>query len=255
MKKFIAFIFCGITFACIANAESININWIVDGETHTTTTCNIGDNLILPTAPTKYGYTFQGWAPCTPIEYIESTGAQYIDTGIIPSNYNYSAEFRMSAPNWGKLFFGMGTSISNVWGGEGYQFGIAGSGGNSSWGGATASTTASLLQVSNNVFYNYKMNKNGFYVNGVLKSAISNPIDYAASKSIYIGRSNNPGADEYTGSSKWSWVKIYNDNNTLVRDFIPVLDPDGVPCMYDRVTGTFFYNSGTGDFIAGPVIE
>ena len=33
------------------------------------------------------------------------------------------------------------------------------------------------------------------------------------------------------------------------RDFIPALDPTGAPCMYDLVTRTPFYNSGTGDFI------
>ena len=34
----------------------------------------------------------------------------------------------------------------------------------------------------------------------------------------------------------------------LVQDFIPVLDSYGEACMYDRVTNTFFYNSGSGNF-------
>ena len=34
----------------------------------------------------------------------------------------------------------------------------------------------------------------------------------------------------------------------------PVLDKNGTPCMYDNVTDQFFYNAGTGQFIAGPVI-
>ena len=38
---------------------------------------------------------------------------------------------------------------------------------------------------------------------------------------------------------------------TLVRDFIPALDPHGFPCMYDKATKQPFYNSGTGSFIAG----
>ena len=45
------------------------------------------------------------------------------------------------------------------------------------------------------------------------------------------------------------------DNDVLVRDMIPVLDMDGTPCMYDKVEGKFYYNQGTGQFIAGPVIE
>lgn len=40
--------------------------------------------------------------------------------------------------------------------------------------------------------------------------------------------------------------------------YIPALDPTGAPCMFDLVTRTPFYNSGTGDFIyptdAAPVM-
>ena len=52
---------------------------------------------------------------------------------------------------------------------------------------------------------------------------------------------------------KFYYLKLY-DNDILVRDMIPVLDKDGVPCMYDKVENKFYYNAGTGDFIAGPVI-
>jgi len=191
----------------------------------------------------------------TQLEYIESTGTQYIDTGIVPTNYNWSASFRMSASGWGKYFFGMGTTNgSGYWGGNGYQLGIAGSAGSSSWGGASSNTTAGILGVSQNVFYNYKMTKNGFYVDDVLKAAISSPADYVASSSLYLGRSNNPqGAMYNNGVSKWAWVKIYDDSNTLVFDGFPARrNSDNVLGMYDAVTGTFFTNSGTGTFIAGP---
>ena len=40
-------------------------------------------------------------------------------------------------------------------------------------------------------------------------------------------------------------------NGTLIRDFITVMDKSGVPCMYDRVTKSFFYNQGTGTFLYG----
>lgn len=50
-------------------------------------------------------------------------------------------------------------------------------------------------------------------------------------------------------------VKIYScqiyDGSTLIRDFIPVKDEDGVGCMYDRANGKFYYNAGTGDFLLG----
>ena len=46
------------------------------------------------------------------------------------------------------------------------------------------------------------------------------------------------------------YFKIY-DNNELVRNFIPGLDPNGTPCLYDTVLKIPFYNSGTGEFLYG----
>ena len=40
-------------------------------------------------------------------------------------------------------------------------------------------------------------------------------------------------------------------NNELVRDYIPVLDKNGVPCLYEKVERKFYYNQGTGDFLYG----
>jgi hypothetical protein len=34
----------------------------------------------------------------------------------------------------------------------------------------------------------------------------------------------------------------------MVRDFIPALNPEGVPGLYDRVSKTFFTNIGSGTF-------
>jgi len=52
-------------------------------------------------------------------------------------------------------------------------------------------------------------------------------------------------------------VKSYRitRQGVVILDFIPVLDFDSVPCMYDKVSGQFFYNAGSGAFSYGPVIE
>lgn len=56
-----------------------------------------------------------------------------------------------------------------------------------------------------------------------------------------------------------SAVRMYSfkiwDNGTLIRDFIPVLDMDDVPCMYDKVTDKLFYNQGQGEFSYGEVVS
>lgn len=46
----------------------------------------------------------------------------------------------------------------------------------------------------------------------------------------------------------YRWHEIY-DGETLLMRLIPAIDNTGAPCMFDTVTKTPFYNSGTGDFL------
>lgn len=45
-------------------------------------------------------------------------------------------------------------------------------------------------------------------------------------------------------------LQLYTKDG-LVRDFVPVLDGDNVACMYDKVSGRYFYNQGEGEFVKG----
>ena len=61
------------------------------------------------------------------------------------------------------------------------------------------------------------------------------------------------GYDKLTTKAKIYYLKMY-ESNSLVLDLIPVKDKNDVVCMYDKVSDTFFYNQGTGNFIAGPEV-
>lgn len=37
-----------------------------------------------------------------------------------------------------------------------------------------------------------------------------------------------------------------SENENIIRDFIPCLNPDGKPCMYDIINGVEYHNQGTG---------
>ncbi len=60
----------------------------------------------------------------------------------------------------------------------------------------------------------------------------------------------------FTSFGKWQvlYCKMYIEGQ-LVRDFIPCLDPIGIPCMYDAVSSQNFYNADTSEgatpFIVG----
>lgn len=64
---------------------------------------------------------------------------------------------------------------------------------------------------------------------------------------------------QYSGTYRCSKIRIYKcsivieDNKVL--DFIPVVDKQGVPAMYDKVSSQLLYNQGTGQFIAGPRVR
>ena len=92
MKRLV--ILFGILICTICCADTINIKWFNEGVSeYTTTTCQIGDDIILPNTPTKRGHTFAGWkkAEYIPIEYIEGIGGglQSIDTGIYGTLYSH----------------------------------------------------------------------------------------------------------------------------------------------------------------------
>ena len=57
----------------------------------------------------------------------------------------------------------------------------------------------------------------------------------------------------YPASAKYYSSRWWNDD-TLVRDFIPVVSPTeskcgGKPAMFDKVTEKLFCNEGTGEFL------
>ena len=68
---------------------------------------------------------------------------------------------------------------------------------------------------------------------------------------LYINAINNAGTVLDNANNI---LRIYRFTIKGIIDLIPVLDKDGIPCMYDLVEHKFYYNAGTGDFIAGPII-
>jgi hypothetical protein len=58
------------------------------------------------------------------------------------------------------------------------------------------------------------------------------------------------------GSTDRQWYgRIYrvkiSEGDQIIRDFIPALDPDGKPCMYEMIESKPYYNAATSgnDFL------
>ena len=56
---------------------------------------------------------------------------------------------------------------------------------------------------------------------------------------------------KFPSTAKIYYVKIWDSNNNLVFNGIPVLDLNDEPCLYDKVSKQFFYNQGAGAFSYG----
>ena len=186
------------------------------------------------------GFKYNGY---TPVGYLQGDGNGYIDTGIY-ANPQYSYEVTMSLNpdngydlyNWGKVF---GNGAGNVLGQKGssvtngFYFYLQGN------------EIGSLPY--NNKKTTYTM-KNGIITNGTDVVTYEVPTSTTPfTETILLFRANTP-------PHCWERIhsfKMWNENNELVFDGIPVLDNEGTPCLYDLVTETFFYNQGTGEFSYG----
>jgi len=206
------------------------------------TNAGTGTFIASPVAELPRGYTR--------LEYIESTGTQYINTGIQTSDnlkIEYTFQLTSLSPDI-KLIFGASFGGSadyptdtQVWLQEGH-FNVAKCGERRCFPGYMDTNLHKIV-------FN---DENGKVVwDGVV---ISDFLPYTSNgKIMFLGTSNN-----IYNSENWATSKIYGakfENKTthqLVANFIPARrNSDGVVGMYDTVTDTFFTNAGSGNFIAG----
>lgn len=64
---------------------------------------------------------------------------------------------------------------------------------------------------------------------------------------LILARSTSEGVSEKLGG-KIYYFTIY-ENSSIVANFIPALDQNDRPCMFDTISRKTFYNQGTGEFL------
>lgn len=69
---------------------------------------------------------------------------------------------------------------------------------------------------------------------------------------MFCTASYNPSSGDITAKrfliGKIRNLKIWQQLGKAFRDFVPVLDANGTPCMFDKISRKSFYNNGTGTF-------
>lgn len=188
----------------------------------------------------------------TELEYIQSTGTQYINTGFMPNGKSKIAmNLTPLSYSSNACFFCARNEAS-----------------------ATAGTTYTAFYISSN-YYRFDFYGKSGQSDGV--DAVGTNINIEASGGVCkIGSKTITNAAS-TAASSMPWIllasartssisdlanmataKLYScqiyDNGTLVRNFIPCKNLSGEIGLYDAVNGQFYANAGTGAFTAGPVV-
>ncbi len=192
----------------------------------------------------------------TELEYIESTGSQYINTEIGTSSITKTevvGQFTGLANNtfifgktnnntsrygWGEYIYPYGAANKFLW----------------NYGGWGVVTNADLnkhtfgIDTKNGLVYI----DNTQFDTSQTSNAGANPAFVADNLPIYLFARNSGGVVGYAKAKIYS-VKMWN-NNELTHDFVPAENSSGVVGLYDTVNNRFYTNAGTGEFTAGPVV-
>ena len=191
-------------------------------------------NLLMAKAKKKAEYT--------ELAYLESTGTQWIDTGVafqpiksvIEVCFNEEVKTRQI----------MGFSSYNT-----TYFGKTSNGTFEVGGGILLDSTINPYE-----WHTVEFTHNGILNQGICTLTVDGKTitrqNSITSQPSNFWLFNVPGyGTTLACHCKIRNVKFYNpDTNELISDFIPVLDKDLEPCMYDKVKGKYHNNGGTGEF-------
>ena len=177
----------------------------------------------------------------TKLDYIESSGTQYINTGFKP-NQNTRVVMDVEV---------LGTTQCAPFGARASQSGttytlflLTATTGRTDYGTSKQAMTFSSILGR----YTIDANKNVVNVNGV--SITHTASTFSVDHNIFLLAVNTAGTASNFAKVKLYSCKIY-DNGTLVRDFIPCKNANGTLGLWDNVNSVFYANAGTGTFSTG----
>ena len=187
----------------------------------------------------------------TEVKYLQSSGTQYIDSNYYPNlDTLLEMKYRYIFENSAGMYWAFGSRNTTSSGGFGFIFNYYGS-----------TTDENVSVFSDNTYPSnmfrenlrdqdiiVQQSKNGLYIDGNLKKT-NNQTTFQCSYPclLFWGRTGGTGDSGRPPYGRIFYCKIW-ESDVIQRDFIPCLDTNNIPCMYDTVTQQTFYNAGTGTF-------
>lgn len=196
------------------------------------------------------------------VEYLESTGKQYINTGVkVTPDYTVEVTFVMTQRNatWDTLF---GTRNSNQarftarWANSATgKLGVHRSKGKTVNYESIDDANATKTMVTD-TWHTIKLAKREYFFDGELRKTFSATTSTAAFPyPIFLFALCNAGSPADYGYFRIKKARIWNDQDELIRDYIPCVDLDGVGGMYDVVNDTFTKSGSSTKFNVGALIN
>ena len=183
------------------------------------------------------------------VEYIESTGKEYIDTGITGTN-NTKVDIEFQATGTNFLPFGARRTASSdcfaIWAysstvGTNLRIGFDGTNG---YTGKDTTTDK----------YHIIHSKDGTYVNNELVWTTGTIRTFTTPQNLIVFGYYNTATTMALSAIRLYHLKLW-ENNIIVRDFIPCYrNSDGEIGLYDSINDIFYTNQGTGVFIKGKYV-
>lgn len=187
----------------------------------------------------------------TEVEYIQSNGAQYIDTEIkatkalevrvdvsvlslSPTSTTFFGTFGSGSAGTGTVQFRALTAQTNT-----LRFLIHGA------------TINKVLTVGRHLIGIDALSQSVIYDSSITKYSPGNNL--YNNLPVYLFAYNS-----YGNVSGGSSIKMYScqmiDNGVLVRDFVPCINSAGEAGLYDMIESKFYGNLGANEFTAGPAV-
>ena len=185
----------------------------------------------------------------TELEYIESTGTQYINTGVsAKSTSGFYIKFSVLSTSGttgiigGFTYGGYNNNFAAMNGHWGVQYGS-----NATY--QFGSVDTAVHEVSQNIEGGIVVFDGSTIQTGLV---FYDNTERTFNLFCYNGGPSYPTF--WIGPSRIYSCKMY-DNGVLIRDYIPSINPSGVIGLYDLVSRQFFENAGAGSFTTGPEVH
>lgn len=229
---------------------TINTDYTYDNSTGILVVPNINNNIIV------FVNSFIG--DYTVLDYITSDGNQYIDTGVY-GRTGLKSDITIEFNNLGEKVDDYGilgartytnetfedntshyirTYLLHYYQGFAHGYGMY---------------YPSHITLSNNKKYTVhsELNLGNQFLNvddsNITNTTFTNEIKLDLT--LYLFAINQDGEPHYQSSLDLYHCKIYDENDNVIRDFIPVMrNSDGEIGLYDLVENKFYENKGTGNF-------